>query len=126
MQIQINTGDSTPYYSQIAGQVRYLVASGQLAPGEQLPTIRQLAERITVNPNTVARAYRDLEAEGLVEARRGAGVFVTATVSPLSQKEKLRTLTEGIDNLLVTAKQLGFDSETLLRLLKQRQKKLER
>lgn len=124
MQIQVNQSDSTPFYAQIVGQIRYLVASGRLAAGDQLPAIRQLAEDLTVNPNTVARAYRELEAEGVVAAKRGAGVFVTDSVSPLTKREKLRAVTEHIDNLLVAARQLGIDFETLTRLVKQRNKNL--
>ena len=77
MQIHISSSDGVPIYLQIVNQVKYLVASGRLAPGEELPPIRVLAERLVVNPNTVARAYRELEAAGVVEKRRTAGTFVS-------------------------------------------------
>ena len=77
MRIHISSSDGVPIYLQIVNQVKYLVASGRLAPGEELPPIRVLAERLVVNPNTVARAYRELEAAGVVEKRRTAGTFVS-------------------------------------------------
>ena len=70
------SSDGVPIYLQIVNQVKYLVAVGRLAPGEELPPIRVLAEKLVVNPNTVARAYRELEAAGVVEKRRTAGTFV--------------------------------------------------
>lgn len=124
MQIHIGQADGIPYYAQIVTQVRYLIATGRLAAGEQLPPVRKLAEQLTLNPNTVARAYRELESAGLVASRRGAGVFVSDGVSPLSKKEKTRVLTEKIDNLLSAARQLGIDRETLLKLIRQRDRKI--
>jgi GntR family transcriptional regulator len=67
MQIHISANDGVPIYLQIVNQVKYLVAAGRLSPGEELPPIRVLAERLVVNPNTVARAYRELESAGIVE-----------------------------------------------------------
>ena len=77
MRIHISTSDGVPIYLQIVNQVKYLAAAGQLVPGEELPPIRTLAERLVVNPNTVARAYRELEAEGVVEKRRTAGTYIS-------------------------------------------------
>lgn len=124
MQIHVNNSDGTPYYSQIVSQIRFLVATGRLETGEQLPPVRKLAEQLTVNPNTVARAYRELECEGVVTSRRGAGVFVAEGTSPLSKKEQTRVVTEKIDQLLATSRQMGLDIEMLVKLLRQRDKKL--
>src|SRR5436853_1835255 len=106
MDIHISPHDGIPIYLQIVHQVKYLVASGRLAPGEELPPIRTLAERLTVNPNTVARAYRELEAIGLVATRRTAGTYVADGASPLARRERIRILTERIDALLAEARQL--------------------
>jgi GntR family transcriptional regulator len=84
MQIHISTNGGVPIYQQIVNQVKYLVASGRLAPGDELPTIRALAERLLVNPNTVARAYRELEAGGLVTTRRRVGTIDQAPPAPAS------------------------------------------
>jgi GntR family transcriptional regulator len=70
VQIHIATNDGLPIYLQIVNQIKYAVASGRLAPGDELPPIRVLAERLLINPNTVARAYRELETAGIVEKRR--------------------------------------------------------
>jgi len=71
MQLHVSTGDGVPIYLQIAHQVKYLVASGRLAPGDEIPPIRVLAHQLLVNTNTVARAYLELEREGVVHKRHG-------------------------------------------------------
>lgn len=124
MQIHINTADGTPYYTQIVSQIRLMIATERLSSGDKLPPVRKLAEQLTLNPNTIARAYRELEAEGLVASKRGSGVFVSDGVSPLSRREKTRVVTERVDALLTSARQVGIDIETLVRLVRQRNKKL--
>ena len=81
MQIQIEAASRVPIFAQIVRQVRYLIAAGRLRPGEELPAIRNLADRLVINPNTVARAYRELEAAGVLETRGRFGTFV-ASVDP--------------------------------------------
>ena len=121
MQIHVTDSDGTPYYQQVVSQIKFQVASGRLEAGEQLPPVRKLAEQLLINPNTVARAYRELEQEGVVTSRRGAGVFVAESgSSPLSRKEKLKILNERIDGLLTEASQLNIDHDTLSRLIEQR------
>ena len=88
MQIHISATDGVPIYLQIVNQVKYLVAAGRLEAGEELPPIRMLAERLGINPNTVARAYRELEADGVVEKRRTAGTYVSSAGSPLARRER--------------------------------------
>ena len=90
MQIHISQNDGVPIYLQIVQQVKYLVASGRLAPGEELPPIRVLAEQLLINPNTVARAYRELELAGIVSKRRTAGTYVSDAGSPLARRERLK------------------------------------
>ena len=82
MQIHISSSDGVPIYLQIVNQVKYLVASGRLAAGAELPPIRVLAERLLINPSTVARAYRELETAGIVEKRRTAGTYVSDPARP--------------------------------------------
>ena len=124
MLISISTSDGTPYYTQIVNQVRYLITTGHLEAGEQLPPVRRLAEQLTLNPNTVARAYRELEVANLVTSKRGAGVFVADGVSPLSKQEKNKIIQQRMDELLLSARQLDVDVESLIKLLRQRNKKL--
>lgn len=116
MQIRISDCDGIPICQQIVNQVKFLVGSGHLEEGERLPAVRRLAEQLLINPNTVARAYRQLESEGVVTARKGAGVFVSGEGSPLARREKLKLLTERIDALLTEALQLDINLETVLRL----------
>lgn len=120
MQIHIAADGGVPIYLQIVNQVKYLVASGRLEAGEELPPIRVLAERLMVNPNTVARAYRELEQAGVVEKRRTAGTYVSGAGSPLARRERLRILIGRIDPLLAEARQLGVDLDELLEQIRRR------
>ena len=124
MQIHISPSDGVPIYQQIVNQVKYLVASGRLVTGEELPPIRVLAERLLVNPNTVARAYRELETAGVVTKRSSTGTYVSDAGSPLARRERLRILTERIDALLVEARQLNVGTDEILELIRQRDKAL--
>jgi GntR family transcriptional regulator len=125
MDLHISPHDGVPIYLQIVNQVKYLVGSGRLAPGEELPPIRVLAERLTVNPNTVARAYRELEMAGLVEKRRTAGTFVSAAGSPLARRERVKILTERIDALLAEARQLGIRTDDVIDLIRSREEAMQ-
>jgi GntR family transcriptional regulator len=123
--IHIAKDDGVPIYLQIVNQVKYLVASGRLAAGEELPPIRVLAERLSVNPNTVAHAYRELERDGLVIKRRTAGTYVSAAGSPLARRERLKILAERIDVLLAEARQLGVSTEEVIGLLRRRDEAMQ-
>ena len=120
MQIHISPNDGVPIYLQIVNQVRYLVASGRLAAGAELPPIRTLAEQLVVNPNTVARAYRELETAGVVTKRRTAGTYVSEAGSPLARRERLKILTGRVDILLAEARQMNIDTEEVVALLRER------
>src|SRR5947209_16265541 len=124
MQLHITTTDGVPPYLQIVNQVKYLVASGRLAPGDELPPIRALAERLLVNPNTVARAYRELEQAGVVTARRTAGTYVSDAGSPLARRECLNVLTQRVDALLAEARQMNVGTDELLELVRKRDRAL--
>ena len=120
MQIHISPNDGVPIYLQIVNQIKYLVACGRLTAGEELPPIRVLAERLMINPNTVARAYRELEADGIVEKRRTAGTYVSDQGSPLARRERLKILTGRIDTLLAEARHMDVALEDLVKLVQQR------
>ena len=121
MRLSISPSDGVPIYLQIVNQIKYLVASGRLAPEDELPPIRALAEQLVVNPNTVARAYRELEQAGVVYKRRTAGTFVSDAGSPLARREQLRILSQRADALLVEARQMGFETEEVIDLIRERQ-----
>ena len=120
MQLHISPGDGVPIYQQIVNQVKYLVASGRLKPGEELPPIRVLAKNLLINPNTVARAYRELEFDGVVTKRRTAGTYVSDAGSPLARRERLRILAERADALLAEARSMNIPLEDVVELLRQR------
>jgi GntR family transcriptional regulator len=120
MQIHISTADGVPIYQQIVNQIKYLVSSGRLRAGEELPPIRTLAEKLVINPNTVARAYRELESAGIVEKRRTAGTYVSDQGSPLAKRERVKILTERIDALLAEARQMDIPFEEIVKLAERR------
>jgi len=120
MQIHLSRQDGVPTYLQIVNQVKYLVASGRLQEGEELPPIRVLAEQLLINPNTVARAYRELEMAGIVAKRSTTGTYVSGAGSPLARRERLKILTERIDTLLVEARQFSISTNEIIELLRQR------
>lgn len=121
MHIEISLRDGVPIYRQIVNQVKYLIASGKIQAGDDLPAIRTLAEQLLVTPNTIVKAYGELEAEGVVYKRRGAGTYVADLKSPLARKEQRRIIEQRIDALLSEASQLNFTFEEVLELLGKRQ-----
>lgn len=125
MQLHISANDGVPIYLQIVNQVKYLVASGRMSPGEELPPIRVLAERLLINPNTVARAYRELEQAGVVTKRRTAGTYVSDAGSPLARRERLKILTERVDALLAEARQMNVSVDDIVELIHERDEAMQ-
>lgn len=121
MQLHVSPEDGLPVYKQIFNQVKYLVASGVLEPGAELPPIRALAEQLLINPNTVARAYRELEHAGIVIKRGTVGTFVSDAPSPFARRERLRVLRQRIDALLADASHMGVSVDELKDLIDQRE-----
>ena len=113
MRLFISPSDGVPIYLQIVQQVRRLVASGELAPGEELPSIRGLADSLVINPNTVARAYRELEIAGIVSSSRGLGTFVAEQAASTSHSEKRAVLADKIQALVLESHQMGVPFEEL-------------
>ena len=126
MLIRISLQDDAPIYRQIVNQVTYLIASRQLRPDDELPPIRTLASQLKVTPNTVVKAYGELEASSLVYKRRGAGTFVSDTGAALNRTEQKRILSERIDSLLAEAERLGFAFEPLQELIQARRDRMNR
>jgi len=112
-----NPSSGVPIYLQLMQQVRYAIETGALKPGEQLPSIRPLAEELVINPNTVAKAYRELEHEGAIELRQGAGAFVSARAPDRENAEKLKAaqalVAQGIERLRAR----GITDEEIRRLV---------
>ena len=105
---QIDARSPVPLYAQIAGRLRLAVAAGDLRPGEPLPSVRQLAARLRINPATVVQAYRDLEGEGFVEMRQGAGTFVREVAPDRRAGERAEQALRLVRQLLADAGQLGI------------------
>jgi GntR family transcriptional regulator len=120
VQIHISSSDGVPIYLQIVNQVKHLAAAARLAPGDELPPSRVLAEQLKVNPNTVARAYLELERVGLVTKRHGSGTYVSETRAPLPQREKLKILAARADALLAEARHLDIELPEIIKLLRDR------
>jgi DNA-binding transcriptional regulator YhcF (GntR family) len=125
MQLHISPHDGVPIYLQIVNQVKYLVASGRLEPGAELPPIRTLAEQLLINPNTVARAYRELEIAGVVVKRRTAGTYVSDAASPLARRQRLKIISERVDALLAEARQMNIETDELIELIHERDESMQ-
>ena len=111
--ITISTGSNTPIYKQITDQVWLAFVTGKLVVGDQLPTVRTLAEDLVVNPNTVARAYADLTRDGLIESRAGRGVFITRKRKVFTREEGWRRLEPLIDAAIGEAMAMDFTHQEL-------------
>jgi GntR family transcriptional regulator len=108
-----------PLHEQIRRELRFLIFSGALGEGERLPPIRQLAVSLNVNPNTVARVYRDLEREGILTTRQGRGSFISPAARSSLQHERDAEIRRETERLLERARQLGFDHRHIIRLLEE-------
>jgi GntR family transcriptional regulator len=120
MDITISLTDGVAIYRQIVNQVKYLVAAGVLRPGDELPPIRTLALQLKITPNTVVKAYGELETAGVLHKRRGSGTFVSDTRLQLALRERRRIVEQRIDTLLAEAHQLNFSANDILRMVEER------
>ena len=125
MLFQINFKSGKPVYLQVVDQVKAAAASGTLQPGEPLPSIRPLAEQLRVNRNTIAKAYTELESQGVIETVGGKGCFLGANNSPFKKEVRLKLLTDDIDAAVVQAHHLQIGRTEFLRLAQERFDRLE-
>ena len=112
-QIHISTGTGTPIYRQIVDQVRLAAATGTLLPGEALPSVRSLAERLLINPNTVTKAYGELVRDGVLESRQSLGYFIATKRQIYSKAERLRRLRQAADGFVREAIFLDFAADEI-------------
>jgi len=122
----IDPASGTPIYRQLVEQIRQAVASGVLRAGDRLPSVRDLAVELAVNPNTVAKAYRELEQAGVIVTPRGRGSFVADRDPVLSEAERLRQFTEAADRLVAEAYRLRIDADRALAIVQERLANAER
>jgi GntR family transcriptional regulator len=125
MLLQINYKSGKPVYLQVVDQIKAAAAAGTLQSGEALPTIRPLAEELRVNRNTIAKAYTELESQGIIETIPGKGCFVRPNNSPLKKDVRRKLLAEEIDQVLVQAHHLQVPSAEVLELVRERLKHFE-
>ena len=120
----VDSSSPTPIYAQLERSIRGAIATGELEPGAQLPTVRQLAVDLSVNANTVARVYAQLERDGMLETRRGVGTFVRESPSPgATRAHRERELRELIQRFVGDAALLGFTLPELIDQLRDEEKK---
>jgi GntR family transcriptional regulator len=117
---RLETASGVPFYRQVIDQVLLAVADGRLKPGAQLPTVRALAVDLSVNLNTIARAYREMEIRGIVETQQGTGTFVSARKPEKKTAERRKALERLIDRFLTTATAQGFTNEEFAEALLER------
>jgi GntR family transcriptional regulator len=120
MEFKIDPKSGVPFYRQIIEQVKFGMARGDLQPGDQLPTVRQLAVELSVNPNTVVRAYRELEIEEWLETHQGSGTYVGQKKPAIDRLESRRMLDQILTEMLARAFSYGFTMDEVLEGLKQR------
>jgi GntR family transcriptional regulator len=126
MVFQIDFKTGKPVYLQLVDQIRYAAASGAVRPGEPLPSIRPLAEELRVNRNTIAKAYAELESQGIIETSPGKGCFLKENHSPFTKRVRDKLLVKEVDEAVVTAHHLQVDREAFLALVKERLDYFER
>lgn len=120
MLLRIDTTSSIPVYAQIVDQITRAIATGALRAGDPLPSLRETAVAHRVNPLTVAKAYKQLEVNGLIETKHGLGSFVSRDIKAPSKEYGRQALTRAINDLLMDAKQLGIDMGELKTLIEER------
>jgi GntR family transcriptional regulator len=125
MFIQLNFKSGKPVYLQMVDQIKAAAASGALQPGEPLPSIRPLAEQLRVNRNTVAKAYSELESQGVIETIAGKGCFLKENNSPFKKAVRDKLLADEIDAAIVQAHHLQVSREEFLELAQERYDLLE-
>ena len=117
---QLDIKSGVPFYRQIIDQVKSAIATGKLEPGNRLPTVRQLAVNLSINPNTVSRAYTELELTGMVETQMGSGTFISHKKVTRDELEKKRLLDQICQELLSRASSHGFTLEEIIENLELR------
>ncbi|TFG45171.1 MAG: GntR family transcriptional regulator [Candidatus Brocadiia bacterium] len=120
MQFQIDNSSDRPVYLQIIGQVKRDIALGRLVKDEKLPTVRQLSAQLAINPNTIAKAYRQLEQEGIIVTKSGSGAFVANLDSNLSTSVRKKLVCEELERVIIDAVHMQIEKDLLIRWFNER------
>lgn len=118
MLLKVNPADPVPVYVQIMRQIKHLIISGVLKPGDKIPSVRELSVQLIINPNTILKAYGELEHEGVVFTKKGFGNFVSEKLIQKTKEERGKLISELSNSLVVEAIQLGLSLEEFLEILK--------
>jgi GntR family transcriptional regulator len=114
----IDPKSALPIYRQITDQIRWRVAAGVFAPGDRLPSVRELASQLLVNPNTIAKVYRDLERDGLLETRRGDGTYIASDAIALAASERTRIIEEELRSIARDVRAFGLSDQAAMDLFR--------
>lgn len=114
--ITIDSRSSKPIYEQIIEKIKENIIKGILKPGDKLPSVRELASLITINPNTISKAYNELERMNAIEVIRGKGTFVAQNFKPTMDEERMKEIKEQMKNIIIEAHYIGVDKDTLIDL----------
>ena len=120
IEFKLDPKSGVPYYRQIIDQIRYGMAMGLLKTGEQLPTVRSLSVDLEVNPNTISKAYRELEIQNLLETQQGTGTFIGSTEVMIPEDERKAKLNDICDEFVTIAGSYGFSIEEMVEELRRR------
>lgn len=115
--INIDSRSSTPIYQQIIDGMKENILKGILKPGDKLPSVRELSALITANPNTVSRAYMELERQNVIETIRGRGTYVSALCQPRMEEERMNALKDNLKKIIIEAHYLGLSKEDIINLM---------
>ena len=126
LHFRIDTSGGVPIYLQLIEQMKFHIAKGVLEPGDELSSVRSLAERNLINPNTVARAYMELEREGVIYKRRGRGTYVSEQKVEMTLDQKVEIIRELLEKAVIQGRQLGVSTTQLRMTLEQTLKKFPR
>ena len=124
LHFQIDPHSGVPIYRQLMDQIRYYLASGVLGVGGQLPSIREMAQTLSVNPTTIVKAYTELEHQGVIEMKHGKGAFISASSSRMTPEEREAELRRLVSQMAVEAVQMGGSAELVVRLVKEEMAKI--
>lgn len=116
--IQVDVRSRVPIYEQIINSIKQMSISGVLLPDEKLPSVRELAKDMTINPNTIQKAYQELERQGIIYIKRGQGTFINPDIKAKNKEEKMANLKETISNIVVESIYLGISKEELIEIIK--------
>ncbi|MDM5317690.1 GntR family transcriptional regulator [Fictibacillus sp. b24] len=117
MILNLDPRSNTPIWEQVVHQIKELILKEILLPEDKLPSVRELSATLLINPNTVSKAYQELERQGIIETLRGKGTYVSASIIPRADDQKITELKQQLKQLMIEASYLGIDNQTLLKWL---------